>query len=404
MQASKWLNVLLHPLLTSRKIMNRLPEGRIRNILLPFPAPEKILDSLQALNEKYKGKRIFVFPTPSCPWGYMFQRPQQLARALSEAGYPVIYLVDTSFAENPDWIVRGLRHWEKNIYLFNDGLNGRLLNIFAPNSIVWQYWPHQTPFAKFMKLSGAQVIYDVIDHLSTFAQYPHIIQDHKYSVESADLVLASADYIKNEIKLRYNRETLLVPNGVVMDDFSHPKIQLWNRMDKLRKKHEVLVGYYGAISNWMDFELLQYCAERFPSWGFLIVGERYPKIKLPKSRNIYYWGRQNYERLPYLLKNVDVTIIPFLINNITLHTSPVKAFEYMAGGKPIVSTELPEVKKYPPILIATSKETFADLLEVGLNKASDKDYIHTITECASENTWNKRVQIVLESLEERSHL
>lgn len=196
-----------------------------------------------------------------------------------------------------------------------------------------------------MREQGASAVYDVIDHITTFNQYQAIEQDHQTSLDSAEVVLATSDQIFGTIKERRN-DCLLVPNAVQYDDFQADSTQGWPEMDLFKERAEVIIGYYGAIAEWIDFDIIQYCASLRKHWTFLLVGETYPGVRIPRLENIVVWERQDYKKIPYLLQNMDVAIIPFKINDITINTSPVKVFEYMAGGKPVVSTELPEVKKY----------------------------------------------------------
>src|SRR5690606_19720783 len=92
----------------------------LKGTLLRFPSEKVIVSEIEYLLNKHKGKEIYIFPLPTCPWGYMFQRPQQLARALAKEDNVVFYLVDTTFPFAPDWEVRGIKKIEKNLYLFND--------------------------------------------------------------------------------------------------------------------------------------------------------------------------------------------------------------------------------------------------------------------------------------------
>lgn len=400
---SKAVKLLLSdPNKFSRKILNKFPK-KMRNILLKFPSEKELSEQLTKLTMQYKGKQVFVFPSPSTPWGYMFQRPQQVATALSKMGFPVIYCVDTSFVEKPDWYIRGLVKLEGNIYLFNDGANGHSLRNLNSNVIIWQYWPHQQRFIERFNAT-VSIIYDCIDHLTTFSHYKGIQEDHLNALSRAKIVLVTAEHIMKAVK-PVRDDCILVPNGVNYEDFDLSYFgQKWEEMERIRKNSKAIIGYYGAIAEWMDFELIEYCATQNPEWTIVLIGEVYPNVKIVEKPNIIYLPRQDYKRLSLFLNNVDVAILPFKINDITINTSPVKIFEYMASGTPVVSTALPEVKKYSEILIGNDKYKFNEQLKAALNKSNDQDFINSLKRCAKSNTWDQRITTVLEACQERGIL
>lgn len=375
-----------------------------------FPDDTVILDNL----EKIIGtnKNVFVFPSPGSPWGYMFQRPQQIARVLSSLGYPVIYCIDGTFPEEPDWFVRGISEIEPNLYLYNDGKNNSLLASYSKQLIVWQYWPHQYQSINKYFSIGTRLIYDCIDHKDTFLQYKNLEEDFYSSLNRAGIILGTANSILDSLK-ESNHDAYFVPNGVNVEDFTilnlsqtrdAEKTDVINKIITIKEKSDYVIGYYGAIAEWMDMDTIEYCASKNPNWSFVLVGQNYPNIRLLKQSNIYFLERVNYTLIPQLLQQFDIAIIPFVINNITLNTSPVKLYEYMAGGKPIVSSKLPEIEKYDSVLIAEDKFEFEDKLHEAINLINDKAYLKTLKEEAENNTWLKRVDSVLNLMRDRGLL
>lgn len=397
---SKTPKVLIH------KILHRCPKGKVRDIFIPFPSEKTIINQLENLNSKINKELTFIFPLPACPWGYMFQRPQQLARALAEKGHLVIYMVDTSFPYAPDYDTRGLLKIKDNLYLYNDNLNGELLQKvnFDGNLIVWQYWPHQLSFIKnFISQKPIIKIYDCIDHLDTFTRYPGIEEDFKTSIMEADIVLATAKTIFNDLsKLRTDR--ILVPNGVCAEDFRLVANPIREELKYLRERNKVIVGYYGAIAEWFDFKLIKFCASANPDWTFLLVGEVYPSVEqqvrdLNQFNNVIILPRVPYTEIPQLLSIFDIAMIPFLINDITINTSPVKVFEYMAGEKITVSTDLPEVRYFDYVYIAKNAKQFNSCLRQALEVKDDRQVKEKLWLQVIDNTWKKRVDAVLLLLE-----
>ncbi|MBS3976031.1 MAG: glycosyltransferase [Syntrophomonadaceae bacterium] len=387
-----------------KKVVNNISDSKIKRLVLRFPSEDDIKKTIEACLGRYINKPAFIFPAPSCPWGYLFQRPQQIASTLARCGFPVIYCVDVQSYCEPDWSVRGLKQLHPNMFLFNDGNYGNLLSKLNVPSVIWQYWPLQNKSIRNL-VSNCVYVYDCIDDLSTFQQYDDLLIDHEESLHRANVVLATSDLIFKKI-YDSRPDVILVPNGVCYEDFGRPERVFWPKLERLRNKSKVLVGYYGAIAEWMDFDLIYYCAKQFPEWNFLLVGQVYPNVTIEQkelfnTNNIEIWPRQDYDRLPYLLSKFDITIVPFKINQITMCTSPVKIFEYMAGGKPVVSTDLPECRKYTSVLIAKSKEEFAQRLEDSLKLKNDESFINELFKEARNNTWEARVSTVLCALKSK---
>ena len=129
-------------------------------------------------------------------------------------------------------------------------------------------------------------------------------------------------------------------------------------------------------------------------YGIILIGQDYDKTleksKVLKNNNVYYLGRKDYTELPKYGCNVDVLVIPFLINDITEATSPVKIFEYMAMQKPIVTTDLPECRQYKSVLISKSHEDFIKNIEKAINLKEDNKYIKVEINEAKENDWKEK--------------
>lgn len=391
-------------------ILRKIKRKYFKNFMF-FPDSESILkklDEITAVNNK-----IFVFPSPGSPWGYMFQRPQQIARVLSSLGYPVIYCVDGSFPEEPDWFVRGITEIESNLYLYNDGNDCSLLAGYSDHLIVWQYWPHQYESINRYYSSKTTIIYDCIDHINTFLPYEGIETDFYRSLDRSEMILTTASSIYDSLNEK-NYITHLVPNGVDIKDFTGVNLSQTNevkrinntlkRLEEVKKYSDYVIGYYGAIAEWMDMHLLEYCARRNRNWSFVLVGQIYPNIQLLNQPNVYFFNRVDYSLIPLLLEEFDVSIIPFIINDITLSTSPVKLFEYMAGGKPIVSTKLPEVGKYDSVLVAEDKYDFEKKLHQAISLINDRPYLALLKDDAENNTWLQRVNTVLKIMIDRGLL
>jgi glycosyltransferase involved in cell wall biosynthesis len=342
---------------------------------------------------------LFIFPTPGCPWSYLFQRMHQLARALAEAGHTVLYMTDGEWGY-PDCAVRGALQIADRLFLYNDGLGGKTLKSLSRPAVLWQYMPGQTACHKLLP-EGAFWVYDSIDEVRLFRQYPGIGADHRTALKRATVVVASADALRAKAAA-VRPDCVLAPNATRAEDFETPTPLDWPELDRLRASAKVLIGYYGAVASWMDFDLVRSCARQRPDWTFLLLGDIYRGVvepeRLGEFPNIVLWNRVPYDRLPWLLSKFDVATIPFKVNEITRAGSQVKAFEYMAGGKPVVSTGLPECRKYAPIQIADTAEQFVAECERALRLGRDAEHVARLRACARENSWRSRAETVLAAL------
>jgi glycosyltransferase involved in cell wall biosynthesis len=106
-----------------------------------------------------------------------------------------------------------------------------------------------------------------------------------------------------------------------------------------------VLGYYGVIDERIDLGLLAELADQHPSWSVVLIGPvaKIDPATLPRAANLHYLGQQPYAQLPAFLKGFDVCLMPFAINAATQSISPTKALEYLAAGKPVVSTPVPDV-------------------------------------------------------------
>jgi len=144
-------------------------------------------------------------------------------------------------------------------------------------------------------------------------------------------------------------------------------------------------------------------AESRPDFEFVLIGWDYDgslyKHGLDKYRNIHYLGIKDYSILPQYAVWFDVATIPFVLNKITESTSPIKVFEYMALGMPILTTDLRECRKYRSVLIGKGPEDFVKKLDEALRLRKDTRYLTLLDKEAKENTWDVRVNKIISILQ-----
>jgi glycosyltransferase involved in cell wall biosynthesis len=208
---------------------------------------------------------------------------------------------------------------------------------------------------------------------------------------SVDTVIYSAQSLSSYVQEMHPRNALHVPNGVNFRHFAEGSDSLPVEYHDIPKP---IALYVGAMDVWFDYELVNKLADRLPNISFVLIGpDQYARTRLKRSKNLYLLGRQDYANLPSYMKNADVGIIPFntkehrsLVQNI----HPLKLYEYMACGLPVVAVEWQELSKLrSPASLCQTTEQFAQSIENAVSDAHNKElYI----KYAENMDWSKRVE------------
>lgn len=336
-----------------------------------------------------------VFMMPSVAWDFsMFQRPQQVSVALSRRGYLIFYLE-----------FRGLMT-QYGIYKAQDGIYRMPVlwdiyrNIERPIAIAYTY---NSQYLE--RLNAPRVIYEYIDDLGVFPQGREAMQKaHDVLLSTADVVAATARILLEDV-IKKRTDAIFCPNGVDYDHFLPAREERTLPPSDLKMFADTgapIIGYYGALANWFDYGLLEQVARSRPDWQIVLIGADYDNSIRPSGilgiPNIHWMGPRPYPILPEYLKWFDVAIIPFKINDITNSTSPLKLFEYFAGHKPVVATALHEVQLYDEVLIANNIQEFIEKTEKALVLRNMPEFISRLDKIARENTWDARVDQLLDTL------
>ena len=157
-----------------------------------------------------------------------------------------------------------------------------------------------------------------------------------------------------------------------------------------------IVGYFGSLHEWIDFELIEWLARQRPYWSFLLIGHEAADLGgLRELANVHLPGAQPYAELPKWAKAFDVAIIPYRLNRQVANANPLKLREYLATGKPVVSVRNPEIEKFAQwVRIADNRESFLDALDAAVVD-------HSANACAqrmaavADQSWDRRVDDVV---------
>jgi glycosyltransferase involved in cell wall biosynthesis len=292
-------------------------------------------------------------------WDFVFQRPQHLMSRFARE-MTVIFWEEPIEIEKRETAFLKVRQAEDfpNVRLVTphlpQGLSEerreealkRLLDAHVASCerplVSWYYTPMMLPFSRHLDASA--VVYDCMDELSKFRFAPERLLDLEQElIERADVVFTGGASLYEAKKDRHDNVHCF-PSSVDLKHFAKARRELPQPADQAELKHPRL-GYYGVIDERFDIDLLRQVADLRPDWSFVIVG---PVVKigedeLPRAANIHYLGGKTYEQLPAYLSGWDVALMPFAMNESTQFISPTKTPEYLAGGKPVVSTPVRDV-------------------------------------------------------------
>jgi glycosyltransferase involved in cell wall biosynthesis len=326
----------------------------------------------------------------------LYQRPQHIAIQLAKQGFLYFY-----HTRNHYDFFDGYKHIGENMYLTNrfDEVLERIdskekyIHLYSTN----MYEEDDKRIELALK-KGFKVIYEYIDEISekiSGQKIPKFVLDRHVRMlkdEKNVIVIATATKLYNDVAKYRKKNFKLVTNGVVYEHFRDIEEIVPDEMKNIVNEHKPIIGYYGALASWFDYKLVKSIAELRKDWNIVLIGWDYDgslaKSGIKNLKNIHIINSVEYKRLPLYAQWFDVCTIPFLINDVTESTSPVKLFEYMALGKPIVTTPMPECKKYESVIIAKNEgKDFVEKIEKGLKDKENKKYMRLLEKEALENTW-----------------
>lgn len=329
----------------------------------------------------------------------MKQRPQQIAEGLPENA-----LIFYHSHEDNDYVNKKVRinKLKENLVLIDLGyFRDALLEELAPhnNKYLMIYSTDYIPYdrVKMYEEYGYEVIYEYVDDinedLSGKEMYKLLSDRHKKLLKDDPFVVCTATELYNKCVNSKFKYAKLITNGVDYEHFKPQEYEIPVDLADIRQKYKYIICYYGALATWFDYELVKKTAAN-GDYAIILLGQDYDqtleKSEVLKCKNVFYLGKKNYAELPAYGYYSDLFVIPFLINDITKATSPVKIFEYMAMEKPIITTALPECKKYESVLYSESHEEFISNIEKATKLVNDKKYKKILVKEAKENTWKSK--------------
>jgi SAM-dependent methyltransferase len=390
-----------------------------QNDSIKKPKNDKLLNFTNNINKYRDNSKMDIIFFSIIPYNYHYhQRPQHIANYFANKGYQVHYF-NPNFSKE-DIIIKEIN---ENIHMVNlysntnthisqelsqrtlkdlcDELDKYIINTGIKNFFILTEFPYWSGLIKHLKEKySPKVIFDILDEFSGF--HP----DHTYLdnllqnlIKSSDMLIATSKYLYEKVA-PFDKKLKLIRNGTEFEHFNQ-----FNSIDENTDKRPV-IGYYGALSYWIDFDKIEYLAKKRPDYDILLIGNLKDSKKsytenIEKLENVTFLGSKKYKTLPKYLKYFDVAIIPFKHDlNLIKATNPVKFYEYLSMGKKIVATEIPELKKYKNkfVYLTNDNNEFVEYIDKCVNKedtlVSDKEKI----EFAKTQDWYSRGEEIEKSI------
>jgi UDP-galactopyranose mutase len=340
-------------------------------------------------------------------WNFVFQRPQQLMSRFARDHQVIVWeepmmdakaepVLDLSICAKSGVTV-AVPHLNPNEGDLHARQLRRLLDeLMATRSgplIRWYYTPMMLPFSRH--LEAACTVYDCMDELKNFKFAPPELLPLEDELLLAADVVFTGGYSLYEAKREKHLNAHAFPSSVDVKHFGQARAKQADPTDQAALARPRF-GFYGVIDERIDLELLAAAADARPDWSFVMVG---PVVKigedeLPRRANIAYLGNKDYSELPAYLSGWDVAMMPFAINEATRFISPTKTPEYLAAGRPVVSTPIKDVIRHygelDAVQIARNAAEFVAGCERALALPRDnREWLRPVDALLSTMSWDE---------------
>lgn len=338
-------------------------------------------------------------------WDFVYQRPQHLMTRFARK-HRVFYFEEPTWGPHPAHLDLSTREYGVNLVVprLPEGLNEEgsvralrsLLDTYLEEQQIerfatWYYTPMALAFAGH--LQPVATIYDCMDELSAFRFAPPALVAHEADLfRRADLVFTGGQSLY-EAKRDKHRSVHAFPSSVDVDHFARARRALPEPPDQAALARPRL-GFFGVLDERLDQDLLAGIADLRPDWQIVMVGPivKIDPAELPRRANIHYLGGRRYGDLPAYLAGWDLAMMPFARNESTVFISPTKTPEYLAAGKPVVSTSIRDVvRPYGDlglVRIADTPETFVAAAAAAMAEHSPAQ-VRRADEFLAQTSWER---------------
>jgi glycosyltransferase involved in cell wall biosynthesis len=341
-------------------------------------------------------------------WDFVYQRPQHLMSR--HARKRRVFFVEEPRIEPVAWPRNVVRRGEDGVTVATPHLppgltpadvaaaqrallDELLLREGVQQPALWYYTPMALPFSEH--IDAGVVVYDCMDELSAFrGAPPALLQEEERLLRRADVVFTGG-WSLYEAKRGRHPNVLGLPSSVDVAHFGRARAGLADPEDQAPIPHPRL-GFFGVIDERMDLDLIAGVADARPDWQLVLLG---PVVKidaadLPRRPNLHYLGSKAYAELPGYLAHWDVAMMPFARNEATRFISPTKTPEYLAAGRPVVSTSIRDVVRpfgeQGLVRIADEPGAFVAAAEAAMREeARDPGWLARVDAWLAQTSWDR---------------
>ncbi len=370
----------------------------------------------------------------SIDWDHIWQGHQEIMSMLAADGHRVLFVENTGVRAPAlgqgdlqrvrkrflTWwrATKGFREERPNLFVYSPLLLpfpysrlARWINSFFMNRalrqwasivgfhrpILWTFLP--TPLA--LDLIGAVdprlTIYYCIDDLARSSHGARkIVASEEQLFKQADLVFTTSEKLRQRAS-QFRSDVHLFPFGVSFERFERVRNAASPPPDDIATRRRPIVGYVGGLHQWVDQELVADLARRMPDVTFVLVGPEQTDVSRMKAcANICFLGQKTHDDVPKYISAFDVALVPYRIAEYTANVYPTKLNEYLVMGKPVVATDLPEIRRFnethgQTVHIATTAQEFEAAIRVALSESSPAVVERRIA-VAQQNSWRSRLE------------
>jgi glycosyltransferase involved in cell wall biosynthesis len=394
----------------------------------PAEAPLRVDATAPAADQAELNPLTYSLPDLVCfahlHWDFVWQRPQHLLSRFAQQGR--VFYVEDAFFHADDLIEPHMEVKERQngvkvlvVHLPNR-LRGNeqasdqaqvevLKQFFADNEVnTYVFWVY-TPMAmsRVREFQPVLTVYDCMDELAQFKGAPPELRHREQELfKQADLVFTGGQRLY-ESKREQHDDAHSFPSSIDKAHFGQARNpELTEPADQASIPHP-RVGFFGVVDERLDIELLGQLATNHPEWQFVIIG---PVVKidpatLPRNTNIHYLGGKNYQELPAYLRGWDVATLLFARNESTEFISPTKTPEYLAAGRPVVSTSIRDVvRPYGDmnlVQIADDPKEFGQAIAIALEQGKDADWRTRTDDYLATISWDLTWQNMVNLMQDR---
>jgi UDP-galactopyranose mutase len=353
-------------------------------------------------------------------WNFVFQRPQHLLSRAARDGR-VLFLEESIACDgtpaldvhDEDGVLVAVPRLPRQISetsatrLLKSLVSEALTRLMPQPYVLWYYTPMALPFTTHLR--PAAIVFDCMDELSAFAGAPETLRRREAELfKKADIVFTGGQSLY-EAKRSMHQNVYAFPSSVDAAHFAQARKIGQDPPDQAAIPH-VRIGFFGVIDERMDYELVRGLAAARPQWHLILVGPtaKIDPAALPRAANIHYLGPKTYPELPAYIAGWDVAMLPFARSEATRYISPTKTPEYLAAGKPVVSTSIRDVvRPYGQHGLARIADTVDDfiaavdaaLAEHPLDRLRAADAF--LTHLSWDGTWTRMRQLIEQAIAAR---